>query len=168
MINFFVILFLIFSQHQQISPTVAEYEEKLEHVEKMSKGVFENDTWISIFLKNKKDEKEKTWGQLNEYEKDMFMFVVGNRTLNSIMKIEEFWNEEIKKFDNPNFKLVPSPQSRPATKKEVANYLEKLEKNRKQFVLELEKYNNHFFEKYKNELSLEEIAAYKKRIGGAK
>ena len=159
----------VFSQtHKQYSPTVAEYEDKINHVEKMAKGVFENNTWIEIILKNKYSEKELLWNELNEYQKDMFMFVVGNRTLSSILKIEEYWQEEIKRFDNPNHKLIVSSESRPATKKEVLEYLNKLEISRKKFVVELEKYNDVFFKKYKNELTIEEISSYMKKIKDSK
>ena len=166
---YFIFLFfvgLVYSQthKQEYSPTVADYEDKIEHISKMSKGVFDNETWTEIILKDKFSDKELLWKNLSQYQKDMFMFVVGNRTLNSILKIEEYWQEEIKKFDNPNHRLINSAQSRPATKKEVVAYLEKVELSRKKFALELEFYNNSFFEKYKNELTNEEIATYKKKV----
>ena len=44
---------------------------------------------------------------------------MGNRTLSAFLKMEEHWAEELKKFDNPNYKLVNSSESRPATKTEV-------------------------------------------------
>ena len=84
------------------------------------------------------------------------------------LKIEEYWQEEIKRFDNPNHKLITSSESRPATKKEVVEYLNKLEILRKQFVVEFKKYNDGFFEKYKNELTTEEISSYMKKIKDSK
>jgi len=169
LIFFLFIVGFAFSQtHKQYSPTVAEYEDKIDHVAKMAKGVFENKTWTEIILKNKYSEKELLWNELSEYQKDMFMFVVGNRTLSSIIKIEEYWQEEIKRFDNPNHKLITSSESRPATKKEVLVYLDKLEISRKNFVAELEKYNDVFFKKYKNELTNEEISSYMKKIKDSK
>lgn len=167
-ILFYMVFFctFIFNQNhkQEYSPTVADYEDKLIHVEKMSKGVFARDTWTEIILKNKSTEKELPWNDLTDYQKDMFMFVVGNRTLNSILKIEEYWDEEIKKFDSPNFKLIPSNQSRPATKKEVVSYLEQLQKKRKIFVKDLEYYHKYFFEKYEKELTHEEIESFRKKV----
>jgi len=157
---------LIFDQNHksEYSPTVADYEDKLIHVDKMSKGVFSRETWTEIILKNKNTEKELHWSDLTEYQKDMFIFVVGNRTLNSIMKIEEYWEEEIKKFDNPNFKLIPSNQSRPATKKEVISFLEKLQLNRKTFVKDLENYHKYFFKHYEKDLTDEEVKSFQKKI----
>jgi hypothetical protein len=64
--------------------------------------------------------------------------------------------------------LITSSESRPATKKEVLAYLDKLEISRKKFVAELEKYNDVFFEKYKSELTTEEISSYMKKIKDSK
>ena len=47
-------------------------------------------------------------------------------------------------------------------------YLNKLEILRKQFVVEFKKYNDGFFEKYKNELTTEEISSYMKKIKDSK
>ena len=91
-----------------------------------------------------------------------------NRTLSAFLKMEEHWAEELKKFDNPNYKLVNSSESRPATKTEVKNYLEKIKEMKKEFAKEFEIFNHDFFKNYKNKLTLEEIESYNKKIQDAK
>jgi hypothetical protein len=164
MISILLSLVLVFSQHKEYSPTVADYDSKIEHVTSMSRGVFSSDTWTGIVMKSKSSQKEKSWDQMSDKDKDVFMFVVGIRTLNSIIKIEEFWNDEIQKFENPTHRLVPSQESRPATKKEVQEYLARLDVIKKKFVKEMEIYNNTFFGKYHDEIPSSEASAFQKRI----
>jgi len=142
---------------------MADYDGKLENVKSMSKGVYANETWTGIILKPKSGRPDKLWSEMSEKEHDIFMFVVGSRTLNSILKIEEFWQDELKMFDSLDHKIVPSSESRPATKKEVKDYLELLQSIRKVFTSEFETYNESFFNKYKSEISDEEIVYYRKK-----
>lgn len=168
--NLLLCLCLALSQghQQQYSPTVADYEEKIEHVKKMSSGVFSSSTWDEVYLKRKSDSKVVEWKSLAEEDRDMFMFVVGIRTLNSILRIEEYWVEEVSRFDNPNHKLVAGPQSRPATQREVKSYLERLQAARRAFVAELRDSGESFFKKYESKLTPEEISGFRKRIEDAK
>ena len=168
-LEFCAAIFLALSQgHQQYSPTVADYEEKIDHVKKMSAGVFSRSTWEEVYLKRKSDSKVVEWKSLSDEEKDMFMFIVGVRTLNSILKIEEYWVEEVSKFDSPNHKLIIGAQSRPATQKEVKSYLEKLQSARKSFAAELFEKSESFFEKYRTSLTNEEVSGFRKKIQEAR
>ena len=164
MISLLLALTLALSQHKDYSPTIADYEQKLEHVTSMSRAVFNKETWTGIVMRSKASQKDTPWDQMADRDKDIFMFVVGLRTLNSIMKIEEFWIDELHKFDNPTHRLVPSEGSRPATKKEVQDYLAKLERIRRNFATEMESYNNDFFVKYRSEIPASEISAFQKKV----
>lgn len=164
MISTLLALALALSQHKEYSPTIADYEQKLEHVTSMSRGVFSKETWTGIVMRSKASQKDTPWDQMSERDKDIFMFVVGLRTLNSIVKIEEFWRDELQKFDNPTHRLVPSEGSRPATKKEVQDYLAKLEQVRKRFATEMESYNDAFFGRYRNEIPASEISTFQKKV----
>lgn len=164
MITLFLALALVFSQHKEYSPTIADYESKIENVTSMSRNVFNKDTWTGIVMRSKASQKDTSWDQMSEREKDIFMFVVGLRTLNSILKIEEFWKDELQMFENPNHRLVPSQDSRPATKKEVQVYLAKLEQIRKGFATEMEAYNDSFFKKYRDEIPAEEASTFQKKV----
>ena len=114
------------------------------------------------------EKKEINWNMLTDYQKNMFCFSMGNRTLNSFLKIEDNWKEELRKFDNPNHKLITSKESRPATKLEVKNFLEQIQKTRKEFAIEYSIFAEKFFDKYKSELTKEEIESYTKKIQDAK
>ncbi|MEI7486351.1 MAG: hypothetical protein WCJ72_02875 [Chryseobacterium sp.] len=154
--------------HKEHSPTVAQYEEKIEYFGSITKNIFQEKTWEKIILQNKITKKETLWVNLDSFQKQMFCFSMGNRTLSAFLKMEEHWAEELKKFDNPNYKLVNSSESRPATKTEVKNYLEKIKEMKKEFAKEFEIFNHDFFKNYKNKLTLEEIESYNKKIQDAK
>jgi len=166
----FILLFAsnLFFQHKEYSPTVADYEEKIDYFEKVSINLFDQKTWEQIILKNKYEDKEIRFSQMNEYHKGLFRFSMGNRTLNSYLKIEDYWKEELKKFDNPNHKLVNSKESRPATKTEVKSYLDKLQIMRKKFASDFDLFTQDFFGKYKMNLTEEEIKSYNYKIQNAK
>lgn len=155
-------------QHRQYSPTVAEYESKVEQSKKMAIGVFSHKTWEKIILKRKSDGVETAWSDLDQHDKDVFCFVVGNRTLSSLMKLEEFWVEELKKFESPNHKLVGSSDSRPAVRSEVNGYLDSVVSTRKSFAAEFETFGRYFFARYADELTREDIMSYNNKISNSK
>lgn len=165
---FVFVLALMAGEHQQYSPTVSDYESKVEQSRKMATGVFSHNTWEKIILKKKSDGVETPWSELSQHDKDVFCFVVGNRTLGSLMKIEEFWVEELRKFESPNHKLVSSSESRPAVRSEVKAYLEKIVSIRKSFAAEFETFSNFFFNKYADELTREDIMSYNNKISNSK
>jgi len=173
-LKYILFFYLFFSlniydqNHKEHSPTVAQYEEKIEYFGSITKNIFQEKTWEKIILQNKITKKETLWVNLDSFQKQMFCFSMGNRTLSAFLKMEEHWAEELKKFDNPNYKLVNSSESRPATKTEVKNYLEKIKEMKKEFAKEFEIFNHDFFKNYKNKLTLEEIESYNKKIQDAK
>ena len=168
MTNVVFLAILIASQHQQYSPTVADYEEKIEHVMQMTKGVFSDSTWDEVFLKAKSGSQATPWRDMSRSDKDMFMIVVGLRTINSMLRIEEYWAEENTRFDNPNHKLVVGSGSRPATQKEVIQYLDKLKKIRKSFADEFKASSESFFKKYESTLTVQEVDSLRKKIEDAR
>ena len=134
----------------------------------MSKNLFSEKTWEKIILESKYNKKEIKFDSLDDFNRKLFCFTMANRTLNSFLKMEEHWQEEIKKFDNPNYKLINSAESRPATKTEVITYTEKIKNMRKLFANDFDKFNQEFFIKYQNQLTIEEIKSYNYKIQNAK
>lgn len=154
--------------HKEHSPTVAQYEEKIEYLKSISKNTFQEKTWEKIIFQNKETKKEINWQDLDEFKKQIFFFTMGNRTLNVYLRMEEYWIEEIKKFDDFNHKLINSAESRPATKQEVENYLKSIKLMRIDFVKEFESFSYILFKKYKIKFTAEEIKGYSKKIQDAK
>lgn len=158
----------LYAQHKEYSPTVADYEEKIQYFESVKKDIFDHKTWEKIILESKYEKKEINFNQMSDLDKQLFCFTMGNRTLNALLRIEQLWQEELKKFDNPNHKLINSKESRPATKNEVKSYLDKIIIMRKNFAQDFDKFNQNFFSKYKNDLTPEEINSYNIKVQNAK
>lgn len=142
---------------EQPSPTLEDYEKYLAKMEKISKDFMVFDSWKEMSFKHKVTGKVVEWKDLSEYEKTMFCVVMAERTTAYFTRMDAFWKEELKSFENPNHKLVPVPnpeneKQKPATKEDVTKYVEKLTSIRKNFAVEYEKFAEASFKKYEKEI----------------
>lgn len=151
------------------SPTFEDYESLLEKLIKVSKDFAKLEAWDSIKLKNKVTGKVVEWKELSEFDKHMFCLTMLERATAHFSKVDEFWQLEIKKFDNLNHKLVPVPmpmndKQKPAKLEDVKKYVEKLTSLRKSFAVEYESFAEKTFKTYEKEIPKEEREKMTKEI----
>ncbi len=154
---------------EQPSPTFEDYESLLEKLTKVSKDFTKLEAWDGIKLKNKITGKIVEWKELSEFDKHMFCLTMLERATAHFTKVDEFWQLEIKKFDDPNHKLVsvPMPENdkqKPAKLEDVKKYVEKLTSLRKSFAVEYEAFAEKTFKTYEKEIPKEEREKMTKEI----
>lgn len=143
------------------SPTLEDYEKFLDKMDKMAKNFMVFDSWKEITFKHKTTGKVVEWKDLSDYEKTMFCLVMAERTTGYFTRMDAYWQQELKAFDNPNHKLVPTPdpqndKQKPATKEDVKKYVERLSEIRKKFAVEYEKFAEDSIKKYEKEIAAPE------------
>lgn len=146
---------------EEPSPTLEDYENILAKMEKVTKDFMKFESWDGIKLRNTVTNKVVEWKELSEFDKTMFCLMMCERASAHLSKLNEFWVLELKKFDDPNHKLVPTPmpaneKQKPATKEDAKKYLEKLTSIRKSFAVEYEAYAEKSFKTYEKEVPKEE------------
>jgi hypothetical protein len=139
------------------SPTLEQYEKFLTKMETMAKNFTNFDSWKEMSFKHKVTGKVVEWKDLSEFEKTMFCLIMADRTTAYFTRMNEFWQDELKEFDDPNHKLVPTPnpendKQKPATKEDVKKYVDKLTVLRKDFALEYEKFAEKSLKTYEKEI----------------
>lgn len=154
---------------EQLSPTFEDYESLLDKLTKLLKDYAKLESWDDIKLKNKVTEKVIEWKELSEFEKHMFCLMMLERVTVHFAKIDEFWQLEIKKFDDPNHKLVSVPmpmndKQKPAKLEDVKKYVEKLTSLRKSLAVEYELFAEKTFKTYEKEIPKEEREKIIKQI----
>ena len=154
---------------EQPSPTFEDYESLLEKLTKVSKDFTKLEVWDGIKLKNKVTGKVVEWKELSEFDKHMFCLTMLERATAHFSKVDEFWQLEIKKFNDPNHKLVSIPmpmndKQKPAKLEDVKKYVEKLTSLRKFFAVEYEMFVEKTFKTYEKEIPKEEREKMTKEI----
>jgi hypothetical protein len=139
------------------SPTIEDYEKFLTKIENMGKNFMVFDSWKEMSFKHKVTGKVVEWKDLSDYEKTMFCLIMAERTSAYFTKMNTYWQNELKEFDDPNHKLVPTPnpendKQKPATKEDVKKYVEKLTTLRKNFAVEYEKFAEKSLKTYEKEI----------------
>ena len=147
----------IMESAEEPSPTLEDYEKFLTNTENMAKDFMVFDSWREMSFKHKVTGKVTEWKDFSDYEKTMFCLTMADRTTAYFTKLDTFWKNELKAFDNPNHKLIPVPnpaneKQRPATKEDVEKYLKKLTTLRNNFALEYEKFAEKSIKTYEKEI----------------
>lgn len=143
------------------SPTLEDYEKTLAKMEKVTKDFMKLESWDGIKLRNVTTNKIVEWKELSEFDKTMFCLMMCERASAHLSKLNEFWALELKRFDDPNHKLVPTPmpaneKQKPATKEDTKKHLDKLVSMRKVFAVEYEAFAEKSFKTYEKEVPKEE------------
>lgn len=143
------------------SPTLEDYEKTFAKMEKVTKDFMKLESWDGIKLRNTTTNKIVEWKELSEFDKTMFCLMMCERASAHLSKLNEFWALELKRFDDPNHKLVPTPmpaneKQKPTTKEDTKKYLDKLISMRKAFAVEYEAFAEKSFKTYEKEVPKEE------------
>lgn len=134
------------------SPTKEDYEVVLRTWTRKTIDVFNKDIWKDISFKDKKNNIEKKFKDLPEIEKDTVIFATSENYAQFLSFLCSAWNDELKKFENENFRPVPknaieNEKQQPATKNDILTYQRTLFDIRKNFAFEQEKFVEEFFNK---------------------
>lgn len=125
-------------------------------MEDITENFFSFDSWEDISFQNKTTDKLIEWKELSDYEKTLFCLIMAKRTTFHLAKIDVFWQNELQKFDKPDFRLISKAgaegKQKAALKEDVVLYLAKLTKLRKKFATIYEEFAIESFKKYAEEI----------------
>lgn len=134
------------------SPTKEDYELVLRTWTRKTIEVFNKDVWKDISFKDKKNHIEKKFRDLPKIEQDTIIFLTSENYAQFLSFLCSAWNDELKKFENENFKPIPkntieNEKQQPAIKSDIIAYQGTLFDIRKNFAFEQEKFVEEFFNK---------------------
>jgi hypothetical protein len=129
------------------SPTPEDYEKALKIFNRIASKTFQNETWKDVKFVNKTSKKEKKFSELSTIEQNILILDFAEKQTKSMLSLQMAWDDELKKFADPDFKPVPRPKIEnqkqyPALKADVEIYHKELLDLRKKYAKEYEDYAN--------------------------
>lgn len=151
------------------APTLEDYETALDHYKALAKKSFDVEAWKNMELKNKKTGEVLKFQDLEAFDQHVFFLLHADRLSKSLTALNGFWVKELEKFDDPAYapiarENVENDKQKPALKEDVAKYMGELDKLRKDFAVQYEKFADNMFQRFKTEMTPAEREFYTKQI----
>lgn len=155
----FLIGLLGFQDTQQ-SPTNKDYENVLNHYKKIADNSLDVKSWQETKMVNSVTKEKKLFKELDEIDQYMFCLSKVTNTANILLEYSEIWNNELKKFNDPNYVVaVKSSQ-----KNDVEGYIKELLDLRKDYAVKSEKFVEDTMDKFRDIIPLKERELFIKEI----
>jgi len=136
-------------------PLVEDYEKALSHFKKIESATFTGG-YKDLKLVVKSTKEEKKLSDLSTKEQVVFILDLAEKQTKLMAALQKAWDQELKKFDKPDYNPKIEGEEKPALKADVDKYNSQLLDLRKKYAIAYEAFAEKTLREF-NELDKKEI-----------